>query len=103
MGEALESSDEISSGLPTHRVIIGTHVQVAAHPGGQVHDDLGVLGPDSLHDLFVEGDGSRTLAGLQVSDVAVHDRRPGSRCIKCRSGNLGRCHRHLGTPTCAVT
>ncbi len=49
---------------------------VAAHPGGEVDDDVDTRVADPLDHLRVQLGGAGADAGVGVADVDVHDRRP---------------------------
>ena len=61
---------------------------VAAHPGGEVDDDVDARVADPLDHLGVELGGAGADAGVGVADVDVHDRRP-------RLGGIDRRRRDL--------
>ena len=60
---------------------LGPDKEISAHAGGQVDDDIDPAGTDALDDLLIERHVARTLAGLGITDMAVHDGRTGLGCL----------------------
>ena len=70
------------------RRVFAPEDEVAAHPRGEVEDDVDVRGPDALDDRAVERGIAGAAAGVGVANVDVHDRRACAR-------RLERCVRDL--------
>ena len=59
--------------------VLATEDEVAAHPRGQVEDDVDVRSADLLDDRAVEGGIARSASGVGVADVDVRNCRPRAR------------------------
>ncbi|MCY1547832.1 hypothetical protein D9M68_839120 [compost metagenome] len=73
MLEALQRADQVGAGAEFQGLLATAYLQVAAHTGGEVDDDVGVALADALHQLAVQRHVAARLAGLRVAHMAVGD------------------------------
>jgi hypothetical protein len=73
-------------------VLAGADLQVAAHPGGQVDDDILVALANALDHLAVEMNPTGALAGLGIADMAMDHRGTGRGGLQRRCGDVARLH-----------
>lgn len=89
MGEAFQPADQVGAGQLPQRGV-GVDHQIAAHPGGQIDDDIGAGLLDPLDDLPVQARVAGGCAGLRLTDVDVHDSRGRPRPPRRRNGRSAR-------------
>ena len=92
MEEPLDRADEIGAcaSLNFIGLFAGADLEIAAHAGGEVDDDVLVLGADALDDFAIEMDAAGALAGLGIAHMAMDDRRACSGRFQRRIGDLLR-------------
>ena len=76
------------------RLLAGADFEIAAHAGGQIDDDVLVLGANALHHLAIEMDAARALAGLGIADMAMNHGGAGGGRFERGIGDLLRRHRN---------
>ncbi len=75
------------------RRLVAPEDEVAAHAGGEVHDDVDVRRAKAIHDVAVQPRIAGALACVRIADVDVHDRSPRARRFEGRLRDLLRGHR----------
>ena len=78
-------------------------LQVAAHAGGEVDDDLGVRLADALDHLAIEGHVATRLAGGRIAHMGVHHGGAGAGCFQGGGGDLRRGNGNMGIAAYGIT
>ena len=86
VSQAGQRPDQVGMGAKLHRVFAGADVQVTAHAGREVDDDVDVGLTDALHQFAVQRHVTAELAGFRIPYMAMHHRGSG----------LGRFHGGVG-------
>ena len=71
-------------------LLAGADLEIAAHAGGQVDDDVAVALADALDHLPVEMDAAGALAGLRIADMAMDDGGTGGGRLERRIARSAR-------------
>lgn len=95
VGQAGQRADQVGIGPELHGVLAATDLQVAAHAGGEVDDDVDVGLADALHHFAVQGHIAAELAGLWVAYMAMHHGGAGLGGLYRGGGDLFRGDRHV--------
>ena len=83
MQQALDRTDEIGIVfIEVARALTVADHQVTPHAGSQVDDDIGVLGPNALHDITVVVDIADAFTGFGFTHMAMDDGSAGRCCLK---------------------
>ena len=94
MRDAVFRADQRGAGTGDLRIVqIGD--ETSARPGGEVEDDVGVLGADAIDDVTVVVDLHGRAAGLGIAHVDMHDGRARFRRAETGVGNLFRRDRQM--------
>ena len=95
MSQAGQRADQIGVGTELHGVFAAADLQVAAHAGGEVDDDVDVGLTDALHHFAVQRHVTAELAGVRVAYMAVHHGGAGLGGFYGGGGDLSGGDRHV--------
>ena len=85
----------VPAAIRRQRRVLAAEHEVAAHPRGEVEDDIDVGRADLLDDRAVERGIARAAAGVGVADVDVRDGRARARRLDRGVRDLLRRHRDV--------
>ena len=89
--EALERPDQVGIGSRDFRVV-STKLEIAAHAGGQIDDDIRIAAAKMFDDFSIELGVAAPLAGIRIAYMDMGDRGAGLGRLDCRIRDLTRRH-----------
>ena len=95
VGDAFQRPHEVGAGGKIERSFRGAEEQIAAHPAGQIEDDVAALIPDPRVELAKERNIATRLAGIRVANVQVDDGGASTMGFEGRCSDLCGRYRHM--------